>query len=71
MGLEYLGLVAAEELGVVRGHLTWLLGKRGHGEQTTYEWSGPFSHAQLRMALAAAGSVQELEALVRAVLQET
>ena len=68
IALEYLALARDEEISVVRSHVMWLLGKSGKGERCRFEWLGPFSDVQLRMALIAAESVDELEGLVRAVL---
>ena len=68
IALEYLALARDEEISVVRSHVMWLLGKSGKGERCRFEWLGPFSDVQLRMALVGAESVDELEGLVRAVL---
>ena len=69
--LEYLSLVhdyPPEALSVVRSHLMWLLGKSGKGHRCTFEHLGPYSHAQLRMALTEAASAAELEQIVRVTL---
>ena len=67
IALEYLSLAAAhppEKWSVVRGHIMWMLGKSGKGHRCDFEHLGPYSAAQLRLALLDAASVPELETIV-------
>ena len=71
VALEYLSLADAhppEDVSWVRGHVMWLLGKSGKDHRCTFDWLGPFTAVQLRMALVEAASVAELEQIVRATL---
>ena len=43
----------------------WMLGKSGKGHRATFAHTGPYSAAQLRLALLGAASVPELEQIVR------
>ena len=74
VALEYLALAAgsdgrpAEEPSVMRSHVMWMLGKSGKGERCLFEWLGPYTPQQLRLALLDAESAEQLAAIVRAVL---
>lgn len=71
VALEYLALChehMPEDMSVVRGHLMWMLGKSGKGHRCTFDWLGPYTPQQLRMALVEATGLEELEQIVRATL---
>jgi tRNA-dihydrouridine synthase 1 len=68
VAIEYLTLCKEhppEDISVVRGHLMWLLGKSGKGHRCLFDHLGPYTPAQLRMALMEASSVSALEDIVR------
>ena len=52
----------------MRSHVMWMLGKSGKGERCLFEWLGPYTPQQLRLALLDAESAEQLAAIVRAVL---
>ena len=67
---EYLALAERhppESSAVVRSHLMWLLGKSGKSHRCEFEHCGPYSGAQLRLALLDADSLEEFRAVVAAV----
>ena len=71
VALEYLWLAADHpppEMSVVRSHVMWMLGRSGKSHRVSFEHTGPFSSAQLRLALLDAETLGEFEALVRATL---
>ena len=56
------------EMSIVRSHIMWMLGKSGKARHVTFAHTGPFSSAQLRLALLSAETLEEFEDLVRATL---
>jgi len=54
----------------VRGHITWMLGKRGRGAEMNFKYAGAYRHCipDLRRTLLEAESLSDFEAIIQATL---
>ena len=70
--LEYVDLAERhppESVSVLRSHVLWWLGRSGKAHRATFAHCGPYTPAQLGMAIQDAAAPEEFRAILRACLE--
>ena len=69
--LEYVDLAERHppESAVLRSHVLWWLGRSGKAHRATFAHCGPYTPAQLGMAIQDAAAPEEFRAILRACLE--